>query len=52
MIIFGIQLLGQVSMILAIMGPFNAEIDYDNNGGFAINKDKLFNTEMWVRACP
>lgn len=52
MIIFCIQLLGQVSMILAIMGPFNKEIDYENNGGFSINKDKLFDTEMWVRSCP
>jgi len=45
MIVFGIQILGQVSMILAMMGSFSEEIDYFNIGGFTINKEKYLENE-------
>lgn len=38
LITFGIQVLGQISMILAMSGRFNDNIDYDATGGFSINK--------------
>jgi hypothetical protein len=38
LLIFVIQILGQVSMILAMMGSFNGVINYDNIGGIKVNK--------------
>lgn len=33
MIVFGIQVLGQISMILALSGAFNDIVNYSVNGG-------------------
>lgn len=45
MIVFGLQVLGQVTMILAMMGSFSSEIDYFNIGGFSVNKAKYLADE-------
>jgi hypothetical protein len=40
LITFGIQVLGQISMIIAMHGRFNDNIGYSLNGGFDVNKEK------------
>ncbi len=39
-IVFGIQALGQISMILALSEGFNETLDYYNIGGREINKQR------------
>lgn len=38
MIVFGLQVLGQISMILALGGMFNEDLNYKDTGGFNVNK--------------
>lgn len=40
MIVFGIQVLGQISMILTLSGAFNETLNYANIGGMEFNKQK------------
>ena len=34
---FGIQIIGQICMVVALHGAFNNDIDYSRNGGSAVN---------------
>jgi hypothetical protein len=40
MVVFGLQVLGQIMMIVALSGAFNDESQYSVNGGFDINREK------------
>jgi hypothetical protein len=40
MIVFGLQVLGQISMILSLNGKFNDTINYSITGGFEVNKQR------------
>ena len=49
---FVIQLIGQICMLLALSGEFNADIDYSNNGGQAINEAKYIEEEDFLLETP
>lgn len=50
--LFGIQLIGQISMILAMNGAFNENIDYQNNGGQIVNEAKYLIMEDFLLDTP
>lgn len=49
---FAIQLVGQICMLLALSGEFNADIDYINNGGQDINEAKYLEEEDFLLETP
>lgn len=52
MIVFGLQVLGQIMMILSLSGTFNDDIGYSVNGGFD-NNINAYNAEgTWVKVTP
>jgi hypothetical protein len=40
MIVFGIQVLGQISMILTMSGLFSDTLNYNSIGGKGVNKQR------------
>lgn len=52
MIVFGIQVLGQIMMIVALSGPFNDDIGYSVNGGFEVNKNGYIADGTWLKITP
>lgn len=52
MIVFGLQVLGQIMMILSLSGAFNNDVGYAQNGGFD-NNITAYNAEgTWVKITP
>ena len=49
---FGIQLIGQICMILALGGAFNEDIDYNSNGGSSVNEAKYHIEEDFIIDSP
>ena len=49
---FGIQLIGQICMVLAIAGAFNDDIDYSRNGGSSVNEAKYLIEEDFLLETP
>lgn len=52
MIVFGIQLLGQIMMIVALSGIFNDDIGYSVSGGFDNNMIAYKAEATWVKNTP
>ena len=49
---FGIQLIGQICMVLAISGAFNDDIDFSRNGGSSVNEAKYHIEEDFLLETP
>jgi magnesium-transporting ATPase (P-type) len=52
MIVFALQVLGQISMILSLSGEFNSTIGYSFNGGFDVNKQKYNEENAFIKITP
>lgn len=49
---FGVNVIGQVSMVLALAGKFNSTINYDTVGGMTVNSERYTAEEGWLVDSP
>lgn len=49
---FGLNVLGQICMILALSGSYSTTVDYPNTGGFEVNKSLYIQNDDWSKSTP